>query len=255
MHNIENRKLVIAGETHAGLCSKANEDNFCCLSRAGEVNQMAMVADGIGGHTDGALASRLCCQIMLKAWNEYEVGNETDPVKIRQSMIDKVEYCNTVIYKMNQSRGNSKPMGTTLVVAVFTPENVITGYAGDSRFYSFTDSAIDYLTLDHSLVMELAQKKMITTSDIIGHPYSHIILRAIGTSPHSNLETKIHRRRSGQRFLLCSDGLNRHLSDQQIIRIIEDSQSPRAAVDAFIRSTLRAGAVDNVTAICAFPIP
>lgn len=253
MHNVENHKLVIAGETHAGLCRKTNEDSFCYLSRAGEINQMAMIADGIGGHTGGALASRLCCQIMLKAWNEYGVGHETDPQKIQQSMLREVEYCNAEIYKINRNQNNSKPMGTTLVVAVFTPEHVITGYAGDSRFYVFANSMIEYLTIDHSLVMELARKKMISTTDMIKHPYSHIILRSIGTSSNPELETKIHQRRPEQRFLLCSDGLNRHLSDPQILRIIEDSKSPRAGVDAFIRSTLRSGAEDNVTAICAFP--
>lgn len=252
MYSAENYKLILAGETHTGLCSKTNEDNFCYLSRADEINQMAMIADGIGGHADGALASRLCCQIMLKAWNECGVGHEVDPKKIQQSMINEAAHCNSLINQMNQNRNGSKIMGTTLVVAVFTPNHIIIGHVGDSRFYCFEDSTIEFLTRDHSLVMELAQQKMISASEMNGHPYSHIILRAIGTTPHIKIETKIHKRHSGQRFLLCSDGLNRHLSDPQILGIIQESESPREAVDALIRSTLRSGAQDNVTAICAF---
>lgn len=252
MHNTDHHILNMAGETHIGLHRVINEDNFCYTNRHGETNKMAMIADGIGGHPDGALASRLCCQFMLKVWHKCGIGNETDPELIRQTLLDGTEQCNRFIYQMNRNKNPKKPMGTTMVMAIFTPEHIITGYAGDSRFYIVSDSAIEYLTVDHSLVVELAKQKKITVSEIIGHPYSHIILRSIGTTPKAEIETSIQHRHPGQRFLLCSDGLNRYLSDSQIIEIIKNSPTPKSAVNSFVRSTLQSGADDNVAVICIF---
>lgn len=245
-------KLVFAGGTHRGLCRDANEDNFCYVNYPDELNQMVVVADGIGGHRDGHFASMFCCSYIIQAWRKGAIGNEKDPEVVKSFVRNVLEECNKELFRLNQLKPPGKPMGTTVVSAIFMPDAVIVAHAGDSRLYVWCDNVIDRWTSDHSLVMELVRKNIITKEEMNSHPYSHVILSSIGPSLKLKLDINRFERQRGQRFMLCSDGLTKHLDDLHIADILKNNATPKAALEQFIRDTLRAGAEDNVAVICVF---
>lgn len=252
MQELMSGKLVFAGGTHRGLCREINEDNFCYIDYPEEPNHLAVVADGIGGHRDGQFASMFCCSYMIQAWRKSNVGQESDPAVIREFLYRTVEACNQELFRQNQLKSPGKPMGTTIVAAVFMPARVVVLHAGDSRLYVWHENSLERWTHDHSLVMELVRKNIITQEEMSSHPYSHVILSSIGPSLKLKLDINCFERRPGQRFLLCSDGLTRHLSDLQLSEILKSANSPKSALEQMIRDTLRAGAEDNIAIICVF---
>jgi serine/threonine protein phosphatase PrpC len=252
MQDLTPGKLTFAGGTHRGLCREVNEDNFCYIDYPEEVNHLAVVADGIGGHRDGQFASMFCCSYMIQAWRKSNIGNESDPAVIQEFLRKAVDGCNQELFRQNQLKTPGKPMGTTIVAAVFMPDQVIVFHAGDSRMYAWSENLMERWTRDHSLVMELVKKNIITQEEMGSHPYSHVILSSIGPSLKLKLDINRFEYRPGLRFILCSDGVTRHLSDSQLSDILKSATSPKAAIEQIIRDTLRAGAEDNIAVICVF---
>ncbi len=252
MQEKKSGRLIFAGGTHRGLCREVNEDNFCYIDSPDESNQFAVVADGIGGHRDGQYASMFCCSYMIQAWRKNNIGDETDLEAVKEFLYHTVEACNQELYRQNQLKPPGKPMGSTIVAAVFMPTQVVVIHAGDSRIYMWHNNVMERWSNDHSLVMELVKKNIITQEEMGSHPYSHVILSSIGPALKLKLDVNCFERHRGQRFLLCSDGLIRNLSDAQLGDILKSSNSPKAALDQMIRDTLRAGAEDNIAIVCAF---
>lgn len=250
--NMQSRRPVFAGGTHRGLCREINEDNFCYVNYKGDVNQMAVVADGIGGHRDGQFASMFCCRYMMWAWRKSDIGKEGDPEVVVDFLKKNLESCNHELYEMNQQKTPGKPMGTTVVAAVFMGDKVVVAHAGDSRMYMCEKGNIDQLTNDHSLVMELVRQKIITHEEMKNHPYSNVILSSIGPAAQVKLEINIHPCKPGQRYVICSDGLTRHNDSEHICEVIGGSPDPKAALEKLIKDTLQAGAEDNIAVICIF---
>ncbi len=250
--NIQSRRPVFAGGTHVGLCREINEDNFCYINFKGDINQMAVVADGIGGHRDGQFASMFCCRFMMRAWRQSKIGSESDSEVVIDFLKKNLETCNHELYELNQQKTPGKPMGTTVVAAVFMGDKVVVAHAGDSRMYMCEKNSILQWTTDHSLVMELVRQKIITPEEMGNHPYSNVILSSIGPAAQVKLEINIHPCKQGQRYVICSDGLTRHNNNAHICEVISAASEPKVAMEELIRDTLLAGAEDNVALICIF---
>ncbi len=244
--------LTFSGETHVGLVRDANEDCFCYIDYHEELNSVAVIADGIGGHQNGEVASSLCCRQFVASWKYLNVGNYLSLQKIKAFLRYEIRSVNKDIFTQNKRKNFACPMGTTVVAAVFTPNHVIVGHAGDSRLYVFSNDKLKQLTEDHSLVAALVKKGTITSEEAKEHPFAHIISKSIG--PNANVEPMInvYPKSVGARYMLCSDGLSMHVKQRRIKAILAKSTTPKNAVDALMKEALINGGEDNITIICVF---
>lgn len=242
---------VLAG-THAGLVRACNEDSYIYAVDEEKRNNLVVVADGIGGHDRGDLASRLCTRNIFQAWRRRSVADETSEEKIMLFLKEEIAAANERIYRLNKSMNIQNPMGTTLVSGVVGEEKLYVAHAGDSRLYRFRDGRLGCLTEDHSFIAELIKRKIISNEESKNHPFAHIISKSIGTAMTIEPEFNIFDVKEGDKLLFCSDGLNVHLEDPQIEVILENALDPFDAVKNLVYAALRSGGEDNITVVCVF---
>lgn len=246
------RRLLFSGETHIGLVREVNEDCFCYIDYPQDYNSLAVVADGIGGHESGDVASSLCCRRFVAGWKNSQAGKYRSVEKIKKYLENEIINANRDIYNQNCRKQLAQPMGTTVVAVVFSPSKVIVAHAGDSRLYSYFNGKLMRLTQDHSFVAELVKKQVITEEESETHPFAHIISKSVGPTMDVDPEINVFLRSPGARYMLCSDGLLLHVSEDRIAAILAEHKTPKAALNQFMKETLIKGGEDNVTVICAF---
>jgi len=245
------RPFNVFGETDPGLARTDNEDNFGFFVNNENHTVIGAIADGIGGHDHGDIASKLAIEYLLQQWREFQAKNiMLDPQLVDMFLRSAIERINTLVYNRNREEHNPYPMGTTLTVAVILKKFIITANAGDSRVYRLRKKSLKMLTEDHTLVAELVRRGRIAEKDALTHPYAHIISKSIGPAQYVNPDIIIYDRFPDDKFLICSDGLNLHLSDKEIEAIMIKQQDPKAVVKTLIMSTLRKGGKDNIAAVC-----
>lgn len=242
----------VAGDSHPGFCRTANEDSYGYFIGQDNRSFFMAVADGIGGHGNGEFASSMVIRELLIFWRRYEKTIPSNPETVVQDLHGLVCRINREIYDLNIASDIRLPMGTTLVCLVLLPGKAITIHLGDSRVYLIRNHQITALTQDHSYINEMVRSGALTPEKAAEHPLAHLILRSVG--PVKNVEPEIHLydRIAGDRFLLCSDGLTEHLTDQDILRSIDGNSNTTDAARSLIHTTLRNGAKDNVTVVCTF---
>jgi serine/threonine protein phosphatase PrpC len=245
-------RLTFSGETHTGLVRETNEDCFCYIDYHEELNSMAVIADGIGGHENGEIASSICCRRFVSSWKYLNIGNLPSLQKIKSFLHNEICSVNEDIFAQNYRQHLPCPMGTTVIAAVFTPTHVIVGHAGDSRLYVFNDGDLKQLTEDHSLVATLVKKGTITSEEAKTHPFAHIISKSIGPNPSVEPKINAYPRTQDERYMLCSDGLSMHIPNARIKDILKNSTNPKSAVNDLMKEALINGGEDNISIICAF---
>jgi serine/threonine protein phosphatase PrpC len=214
-----------AAATDVGLVREVNEDSFIERSEAG----LWAVADGLGGHSQGEVASRMVCDALAAVPADATFEASVEAARLRVSDV------NEQLVSAATRAVNAVSSGSTVVVLLARETSYAVLWAGDSRAYRWRDGRLVRLTRDHSL------------AEIDGS-LSTAITRAVGGEPALQLDAVGDRVQVGDRFLLCSDGLTRILSDTQIGEWISH-EDIRHAVDALIHAALDAGAPDNVTAV------
>lgn len=243
--------IKAAADTHVGLVRKANEDSFgYCVDSDADVAMFA-VADGIGGHGNGDVASAICIRLLLEEWRNVNVRNLT--AGMAQAFLkNTLEAANHKIFEINNRFSFRYPMGTTIVAGVVLPDSVVVVHIGDSRFYCLSGQRLDKLTEDHSFVAEMVKNKIISPEEAKTHPFSHIISRSIGPNDKIEPDFRTIPRQSGDRILLCSDGLTNYANDLEMqVRMLEDD-SPQRVVNNLLKLALKRGGDDNVTIVSAF---
>ena len=241
--------FVAAGESHKGCVRLQNEDNFC-FAVMPQGYCLAAVADGVGGHSRGEIASYLCCHRLLLDWKDFCKKNTAPTDAVLAGFLDRsIKAANADIHSANLENRNFRPMCTTLAAAVFTPRMVLVAHVGDSRVYCCRDKSCRQLTIDHTLLNEMYEKG-VTASDEL--PGAHVISRALGIQNHIKVEIHSYFHQPGDRFLICSDGISCCWNDREIAATLAEAAHPREACSVFVRETLRRGAVDNVTVLTVF---
>jgi len=196
----------------------------------------------MGGHASGEVAS----QIAVEAISElYYSNRDLEP---RDALRWAVEEANREIYEAAQTDERLVGMGTTLVALVILGDQAFSAHVGDSRLYRMRGQTLELMTTDHSQVMEMVQKGIITMEQARDHDDKNVILRAVGTNPEVEVEvSSIFQVEPGDTFLLCSDGLNDMLEDAEIEAVLASESDEYSACQQLIEAAKHNGGHDNVT--------
>lgn len=198
------------------------------------------VADGMGGHKGGEVASTSARDDLLR-----ELEGKTPSVAALSGAIEEV---NRQIYHQQEHDDALTGMGTTLSVLWMSDNFVYIGHVGDSRVYLLRDGEFKQMTLDHSLVEQLVREGVLTEEEAQNHPMRNIITRAIGTDESVEVDVVVEERRKGDLWLACSDGLHGLVDDRQMRDALRQ-YAPEKAADVLLKAVLDAGGRDNVTLV------
>jgi protein phosphatase len=210
-----------------------------------EKGRLFVVADGMGGHSGGEVASQIAVKVITQVYYE----DESDP---RTSLQNAFREANHRIYKESQRDENLKGMGTTCTALVLKDGSAISAHVGDSRLYLVRNGHIYLMTEDHSAVMEMVKRGWISLSDARHHPDKNVILRAMGSHPEVEVSTwqEPFPLKEGDRFLLCSDGLYDLVEDEEIKQLVLASD-PQNACENLVTLARERGGHDNITVAIA----
>lgn len=231
--------LTAGAATDVGRVREHNQDSAMAH------RTVFVVADGIGGHAAGEVASRIVADAIR------ELGDR--PQLRAEDVVSQLRLANERILASVGQHPEQSGMGTTAaglaVVTVGGSEHWAVFNVGDSRVYRYLDGALALVTVDHSQVRELLDAGAIAEADVARHPMRHVITRSLGTEPMGVPDVWVFPPQPGERFLICSDGLSNELSVDQIRDIIEANSTAQMVADALVRAAVTAGGRDNVTAI------
>jgi serine/threonine protein phosphatase PrpC len=252
-------KPVSGKASSPGRVRQNNEDSLLAfeMTRVQESQGVPLsfyvVADGMGGHQAGEIASRTVNNIVTERILNAQVipglSLATRRLDNTPNMVldAAVRQANEVLYAEAQARGND--MGTTLTATLIIGNVATIANVGDSRTYLLRGSTLRQISKDHSLVASLVAAGMLRPEEVRGHPQSNQIYRTLGAKPQVEVDIFTETLQRGDRLILCSDGLWEMVSDEEIAQAVITTSSPQAACDALIRSANRAGGHDNVTVI------
>lgn len=248
-------RLEAAAATDTGRVREINEDAW--LVHPADRPRLLAVADGMGGHNAGEVASRLCVEELARAFDAGPPGRglralfrrgEPDG---RQRLADAVRRANKRILVESWADAGRRGMGTTVVAVLFDGATAHLAHVGDSRVYRLRDGTLERLTTDHSLVNEYLRLGVLRPEDVPRFPYKNVIVRAVGLSPALDVDLRTVDVAPGDRYLLCSDGLTDLVDDGRIGERLSTGAEPAATAHALVELALEAGGLDNVTAIVA----
>ena len=227
-------RVSFGSRTDVGLVREQNEDSLIVRP------PLYVVCDGMGGHEAGEIASEIAVNVISSAAPEYP-----DASALGQA----VEEANLAIMRAASEGVGRVGMGTTCTAAMLQGERLVVAQVGDSRAYLLHDEKIQQLTRDHSLVADLVEAGHITPEEARFHPQRSVITRALGSDPHMRPDLYEINVQTGDRLLLCSDGLYSMVDDYTIEGILEAQEDPQQAAEELVAAALKAGGHDNITVI------
>lgn len=232
---VEEFSITYGAVTHVGQVRTGNEDSLLAD------NNVFMVADGMGGHNAGEVASLMAVNHLREAASG--IIAETDLV---QALVN----ANEVIYAESMTNHLHHGMGTTLAaMVVLDNNNIVVAHVGDSRVYLWHEQALTRLSKDHSYVQELVDEGIVSIDEARTHPRRNIVTRALGIDAEVNVEANTFPVTVGAWYVLCSDGLVDEISDADIAKVLESCTTPHEASQALVDAANAAGGRDNITVI------
>ncbi len=252
-------KLDVRAMTHTGLVRKENEDSHLVLDQLG----LLAVADGMGGHAHGEIASALAVQTLKDAFTideERDRIEETFQASKDQDRLGKdealeryllrtaIEKANLAIYEQAREDEALRSMGTTIVAFYLFNGSAWVANVGDSRLYRFRDGELGQITEDHSLINEYLKLNLLTEDQAKAFPMKNIIVRALGLAEWVEVDTFEIDVAPGDTYLLCSDGLSDLVPEDEISEII-NGDDPDETIERLVQAALDAGGRDNITVL------
>jgi protein phosphatase len=240
-------KVEAYGLSDIGLVRQNNEDVWAELVGLG----FYALADGMGGHQAGEVASRetikALCRIIKKKMGFKNEGRDLE--SIQQSLKLVIEQVNSFVYKLGRSQRELKGMGTTLCCLLFHERGLIYAHVGDSRIYRFRQNKLQQITRDHSLFRELVDQGHIDEQQAPDFLNKNIITKAIGTDPRTQPTVNAADIQIDDIYLMCSDGLSDLLSPAEMSCVVSSASSLQEAVHALIAMAKAKGGHDNITVV------
>jgi protein phosphatase len=246
--------LEIHGVTDPGRVRPENEDAIGVYPEIG----LAVLADGMGGHQAGEVASGMAIDVVSRHFIELfrraaereSAGELPEAAMEVNAIYDAVQLANNAIHEMAKARPECAGMGSTLVIAVFYGEKLSVGHVGDSRLYRYRDGELIQITEDHSVVQELVSRGLLTLEEAQHTVGKNLVTRALGVDTNVQPDVAEHDLEDTDVFLLCSDGLNDMLSDEEIRKILaENEEDLDEATHQLINAANDHGGADNVSVI------
>lgn len=227
--------IVIGHTSHSGIKRDHNEDTYGIDLN----NGLFLVADGMGGHDHGEIASALARDHILKA-----VKNGTP---IKEAILD----ANQEIISSSLEKPGDLPMGTTVVLMKVDGKVFECAWVGDSRIYCLRDEKLTSLSSDHSYVQELVDQDLITMEQARSHPHRNVVTQALGVTDNSEISISENKGKikPKDKFLICSDGLTEEVDDSAIEEIMKKALEPKEICDQLLIKALENGGSDNITAV------
>ena len=249
-----NRKLQIVGLTDPGRMRNQNEDSIATDPKIG----VAVLADGMGGHQAGEVASRMAvdvvthhlADILQQHLASASAGNGS-PIEMH-AVEEAIQYANTAIFEMAHARPECAGMGSTIVVVVFYANRFCVGHVGDSRLYRLRDGLLEQLTQDHSVIQELVTRGLLTHDEARQSIGKNLVTRALGVEATVTADIAEKTAQDRDVYLMCSDGLNDVVSDDEIRQIVEQNiDDLNAAARQLVTLANDRGGPDNISVILA----
>ena len=236
--------LAVSARTDTGRLRKGNEDNL--YADANEYRGLFIVADGMGGHAAGEIASQMAVDLIAA---ELADLNDLAAPDAGQRLSDTLRLANRSVFQRTMKEVDKTGMGSTASALLISDTRYLIGHVGDSRIYLVRDGVMTQLTHDHSLVQEQVDAGLITAEQARHHPQSNVITCCIGMSSEIDPDIINGETRIGDVFLLASDGLTGMVEDRRLKQLLESRANPERIVNAMIADANNNGGIDNITAI------
>ncbi len=250
---LDGMRVRFSGETNVGMKRDHNEDAYYLP----ETERLAIVADGMGGHASGEVASRMAVETIAGFFKETQDEQEiTWPFKIDRGhqhnlnrMVTAIKLANLKIHEEAEKNPACRGMGTTVVSTLFADDAIIIGHVGDSRLYRLREGTFDQLTEDHSLLNDYIKMKHLSPEEIAAFPHKNVIVRALGMKSTIQVDVIAEQGRLGDVYLLCSDGLSGMLADTDIATLVANQPDLDALCEQLVSTANQNGGLDNITVV------
>jgi protein phosphatase len=229
-----------------------NEDNLCLVPE----EDLFIVADGMGGHASGEVASEMAIKTLAQFFKETSADEEiTWPYKMEKGrgyeenrLNAGIKLANLRIFETAAQNSSQRGMGTTVVALLLSGDTAYFGNVGDSRIYRLRGEELEQVTEDHSLLNDYIKMKDLTEEEIENFPHKNVIVRALGMKETVQVDVDVEKAQAGDIYMLCSDGLNGMINDDTIRSImIEQRDNPEVCCDKLIEAANDNGGNDNIT--------
>jgi protein phosphatase len=251
-------KLKAGSLSDPGIKRERNEDSLATDNSIG----LYIVADGMGGHQAGEVASKIAVEIIKENVNHWITTDspEDEVFDFPDSTLSKrgnyisssIKLANRVIYELSKENAKYKGMGTTIVVLSIMPYTTIASNVGDSRIYLIRGDTIELLSKEHNMVTEQLEMGLISKEEAEVSPLRHVLTRNLGSSDTVDVDTFEIEPMNNDRFLLCTDGLTDLVSDDEILRIIKNGNNPQHLCQQLVFEANKKGGHDNITVSLIF---
>ncbi len=250
--------IEIAGRTDAGQIREQNEDSIGEEVELGTI----ILADGMGGYHGGEVASAIAVNTVLNHLHEHiatlspgQIDKKTGFSKESLHAREAISQANTTIVKASETQPQYRGMGTTVVMGIFHNNKLTAAHVGDSRMYRFRDNVLERLTVDHTLLQELVDRGFYTEAEARESLNKNLVTRALGIDKEVVVDISETEALPGDIYLLCSDGLNDMISDEDIRGTISAfSTNLQEAADNLVKLANKNGGRDNVSVVLAKPL-
>ncbi|HEX7058181.1 MAG TPA: Stp1/IreP family PP2C-type Ser/Thr phosphatase [Bacilli bacterium] len=238
--------MKTASKSDTGLVRLVNEDR-AVVQHDLHGFTLAIVADGMGGHQAGDIASQLAIETVQSELQHIDSGLGLSACAAE--LAAAVRTANRKVFDLASSEDLYQGMGTTIVAALATSEIIIVAHIGDSRAYLFSADQVTQLTEDHSLVNELVKSGQISPEEANSHPRKNVLTRALGTEENVEVEISQHKWKKGDIVLMCSDGLSNLVDEETIKSAVYAEADLEQKASRLVASALEAGGDDNITVV------
>lgn len=245
--------LKMMGKSDTGMVRDHNEDCFLVVPESG----LAILADGMGGHLAGEVASAMAIDqvthFLMKAFSATsrdKSGAKSEESFESRKLAEAIQTANAAIHDASRSRPEQAGMGTTIVVAAFHDDKLTVAHVGDSRLYRYRNGELSLVTEDHSMVQELLRRGLMTPDEARTSLNRNLVTRALGIDPTVEVDVSEQKYEQGDIYLLCSDGLNDVLTDDEIAAVLSRHSSDlESTAQQLIADVNARGGPDNVSIV------